>query len=134
MAIHQILVLGFPVRVRIVQRKKIIITNKNYVEIKRFSKVTDKVKEIGKSIEHTVTHPKETGKKVVEYVKKHPDEAIILGTSDIVPGVVAAKLAKAGKTKQAAIAGTIAALPIGGAYVSGKIAIRKWNEKRKKNK
>lgn len=39
-----------------------------------------------------------------------------------------------GKTKQAAIAGTIAALPIGGAYVSGKIAIRKWNEKRKKNK
>lgn len=132
MAIHQILVLGFPVRVRIVQRKKIIITNKNYVE--RFSKVTDKVKEIGKSIEHTVTHPKETGKKVVEYVKKHPDEAIILGTSDIVPGVVAAKLAKAGKTKQAAIAGTIAALPIGGAYVSGKIAIRKWNEKRKKNK
>lgn len=132
MAIHQILVLGFPVRVRIVQRKKIIITNKNYV--KRFSKVTDKVKEIGKSIEHTVTHPKETGKKVVEYVKKHPDEAIILGTSDIVPGVVAAKLAKAGKTKQAAIAGTIAALPIGGAYVSGKIAIRKWNEKRKKNK
>lgn len=135
MAIHQILVLGFPVRVRIVQRKKIIITNKNYVEsYKRFSKVTDKVKEIGKSIEHTVTHPKETGKKVVEYVKKHPDEAIILGTSDIVPGVVAAKLAKAGKTKQAAIAGTIAALPIGGAYVSGKIAIRKWNEKRKKNK
>ena len=101
------------------------------LRVKRFSKVTDKVKEIGKSIEHTVTHPKETGKKVVEYVKKHPDEAIILGTSDIVPGVVAAKLAKA---KQAAIAGTIAALPIGGAYVSGKIAIRKWNEKRKKNK
>lgn len=75
------------------------------LRVKRFSKVTDKVKEIGKSIEHTVTHPKETGKKVVEYVKKHPDEAIILGTSDIVPGVVAAKLAKAGKTKQAAIAG-----------------------------
>lgn len=70
------------------------------MRVKRFSKVTDKVKEIGKSIEHTVTHPKETGKKVVEYVKKHPDEAIILGTSDIVPGVVAAKLAKAGKTKQ----------------------------------
>lgn len=67
------------------------------LRVKRFSKVTDKVKEIGKSIEHTVTHPKETGKKVVEYVKKHPDEAIILGTSDIVPGVVAAKLAKAGK-------------------------------------
>lgn len=78
------------------------------LRVKRFSKVTDKVKEIGKSIEHTVTHPKETGKKVVEYVKKHPDEAIVLGTSDIVPGVVAAKLAKAGKTKQAAIAGTIA--------------------------
>ena len=104
------------------------------LRVKRFSKVTDKVKEIGKSIEHTVTHPKETGKKVVEYVKKHPDEAIILGTSDIVPGVVAAKLAKAGKTKQAAIAGTIAALPIGGAYVSGKIAIRKWTDKRTKNK
>lgn len=49
------------------------------LRVKRFSKVTDKVKEIGKSIEHTVTHPKETGKKVVEYVKKHPDEAIILG-------------------------------------------------------
>ena len=48
------------------------------LRVKRFSKVTDKVKEIGKSIEHTVTHPKETGKKVVEYVKKHPDEAIIL--------------------------------------------------------
>lgn len=104
------------------------------LRVKRFSKVTDKVKEIGKSIEHTVTHPKETGKKVVEYVKKHPDEAIVLGASDIVPGIVAAKLAKAGKTKQAAIAGTIAALPIGGAYVLGKIAIRKWNEKRKKNK
>ena len=69
------------------------------LRVKRFSKVTDKVKEIGKSIEHTVTHPKETGKKVVEYVKKHQDEAIILGTSDIVPGVVAAKLAKAGKNK-----------------------------------
>lgn len=41
------------------------------LRVKRFSKVTDKVKEIGKSIEHTVTHPKETGKKVVEYVKKH---------------------------------------------------------------
>ncbi len=64
------------------------------LRVKRFSKVTDKVKEIGKSIEHTVTHPKETGKKVVEYVKKHPDEAIILGTSDIVPGVVAANLQK----------------------------------------
>lgn len=36
------------------------------LRVKRFSKVTDKVKEIGKSIEHTVTHPKETGKKVVE--------------------------------------------------------------------
>lgn len=70
------------------------------LRVKKFSKVTDKVKEIGKSIEHTVTHPKETGKKVVEYVKKHPDEAIILGTSDIVPGVVAAKLAKAGKTNK----------------------------------
>lgn len=35
------------------------------LRVKRFSKVTDKVKEIGKSIEHTVTHPKETGKKVV---------------------------------------------------------------------
>lgn len=64
------------------------------LRVKRFSKVTDKVKEIGKSIEHTVTHPKETGKKVVEYVKKHPDEAIILGTSDIVPGVVAPNLQK----------------------------------------
>lgn len=53
------------------------------LRVKRFSKVTDKVKEIGKSIEHTVTHPKETGKKVVEYVKKHPDEAIILGTSEL---------------------------------------------------
>lgn len=30
------------------------------LRVKRFSKVTDKVKEIGKSIEHTVTHPKET--------------------------------------------------------------------------
>lgn len=29
------------------------------LRVKRFSKVTDKVKEIGKSIEHTVTHPKE---------------------------------------------------------------------------
>lgn len=27
------------------------------LRVKRFSKVTDKVKEIGKSIEHTVTHP-----------------------------------------------------------------------------
>lgn len=26
------------------------------LRVKRFSKVTDKVKEIGKSIEHTVTH------------------------------------------------------------------------------
>lgn len=72
------------------------------------------------------------GKKAAEYVKKHPDEAVVLGASNIVPGVVAAKLAKAGKTKQAAIAGSIAALPVGGAYVTGKVAVRKWNEKRKK--
>lgn len=69
------------------------------LRVKRFSKVTDKVKEIGKSIEHTVTHPKETGKKVVEYVKKHPDEAIILGTSDIVPGGCCCQTCKSWKNK-----------------------------------
>lgn len=42
------------------------------LRVKRFSKVTDKVKEIGKSIEHTVTHPKETGKEGGGVCKETP--------------------------------------------------------------
>lgn len=110
------------------------------MKIKRFSdqqetiaeKISAGIKKTGKSIGHAITHPKETGKKIGSYIKKHPDEAIVLGSSEIVPPVIAARLLKKGNKKGAAIAASITALPIGEGYIAGKVGYRTWKNKRKK--
>lgn len=41
-------------------------------------KLKEKAKNSYQSVKHAVTHPKETGKKAANYVKKNPDEAAAL--------------------------------------------------------
>ena len=93
---------------------------------------------IKKGINYAKTHTfKETataaGKGIGRYVKKNPDEAIVLTGSYAIPGVLAAKFLKAGKTKQAALVGSIAAFPIGEGYIAAKKGIIALKNKNKKN-
>lgn len=94
----------------------------------------DKLREravgVYQSDKHAVTHPKETGKKIANYIKKNPDEAAAVIGSNVIPGVVAARLAKKGNMKGATIAGAVTALPIGEAYVAAK-AVRRARMKNK---
>lgn len=94
----------------------------------------DKLREraigIYQSAKHAVTHPKETGKKIANYIRRNPDEAAAVIGSNIIPGVVAARLAKKGNMKGAAIAGAVTALPIGETYVAAK-AVRRARMKNK---
>lgn len=96
----------------------------------------DKLREravgVYQSAKHAVTHPKETGKKIANYIKKNPDEAAAVIGSNVIPGVVAARLAKKGNMKGAAISGAVTALPIGEAYVAAK-AVRRAKMKNKKD-
>lgn len=87
---------------------------------------------VGKGIKHAVTNPKETGKKVGKYIKDNPDEAAVLGASYAVPGIVAKKLAAAGKKKAAGAVLATAALPIGETYVAGKVALRERRKRKSK--
>lgn len=88
----------------------------------------DKLREraigVYQSAKNAITHPKETGKKIANYIKKNPDEAAAVIGSNVIPGVMAARLAKKGNMKGAAIAGAVTALPIGEAYVAAK-AVRR---------
>ena len=74
---------------------------------------------------------KKGSKAAWKYVKKNPDEAIVLTGSYAIPGVVAAKLLKSGKTKQAALVGSIAAFPIGEGYIATKKGIQAIKKKKK---
>ena len=64
-------------------------------------------------------------------IKKNPDEAIAVIGSNVVPLAMAGRFAKKGNKKAAAIAATAAALPIGEAYVAGKVALRSLKNKKK---
>lgn len=90
-----------------------------------------KAKSLYDSSEYTVTHLKETALKVGNYIKKNPDEAIAVIGSNVVPLAMAGRFAKKGNKKAAAIAATAAALPIGEAYVAGKVALRSLKNKKK---
>ena len=94
----------------------------------------DKLREravgVYQSAKHAVTHPKETGKKIANYIRRNPDEAAAVIGSNVIPGVVAARLAKKGNMKGAAIAGAVTALPIGETYVAAK-AVRRARMKNK---
>ena len=76
---------------------------------------------------------KKGSKAAWKYVKKNPDEAIVLTGSYAIPGVIATKLLKSGKTKQAALVGSIAAFPIGESYIAGKKSIQAYLKNKKKN-
>lgn len=67
-----------------------------------------------------------------KYTKNNPDEAIVLTGSYAIPGALAGKLLKAGKKKEAALVGSIAALPIGEGYIAGKKLIQAARNKKKK--
>lgn len=90
-----------------------------------------KAKSLQDSSKYTVTHPKETALKVGNYIKKNPDEAIAVIGSNVVPLAMAGRFAKKGNKKAAAVAATAAALPIGEAYVAGKVALRSLKNKKK---
>ena len=90
-----------------------------------------KAKSLYDSSKYAVTHPKETTLKVGNYIKKNPDEAIAVIGSNVVPLAMAGRFAKKGNKKAAAIAATAAALPIGEAYVAGKVALRSLKNKKK---
>ena len=83
-----------------------------------------KAKSLYDSSKYTVTHPKETALKVGNYIKKNPDEAIAVIGSNVVPLAMAGRFAKKGNKKAAA-------LPIGEAYVAGKVALRSLKNKKK---
>lgn len=68
-----------------------------------------------------------------KYTKNNPDEAIVLTGSYAIPGALAGKLLKAGKKKEAALVGSIAALPIGEGYIAAKKGIQVARNKDKKN-
>lgn len=90
-----------------------------------------KAKSLYDSSKYTITHPKEIALKVGNYIKKNPDEAIAVIGSNVVPLAMAGRFAKKGNKKAAAIAATAAALPIGEAYVAGKVALRSLKNKKK---
>lgn len=90
-----------------------------------------RTKSLYDSSKYTVTHPKETALKVGNYIKKNPDEAIAVIGSNVVPLAMAGRFAKKGNKKAAAIAATATALPIGEAYVAGKVALRSLKNKKK---
>lgn len=90
-----------------------------------------KAKSLYDSSKYAVTHPNETTLKVGNYIKKNPDEAIAVIGSNVVPLAMAGRFAKKGNKKAAAIAATAAALPIGEAYVAGKVALRSLKNKKK---
>lgn len=102
------------------------------VKKERFAKIKQ-------GINYAKTHTfKETataaGKGIGRYVKKNPDEAIVLVGSNTVPVIVASRLKKAGKTKMAALALSTAALPLGEGYIAAKKGIQAVIRKRKENK
>lgn len=102
------------------------------VKKERFAKIKQ-------GINYAKTHTfKETataaGKGIGRYVKKNPDEAIVLAGSYAIPGVLAARLLKAGKKKQAALVGSIAAFPIGEGYIAAKKGIQAAIKKKKEAK
>lgn len=87
-------------------------------------KAKDALVNTAKSAHHAVTNPKETAIKVGRYIKSNPDEAVMVIGSNVVPGAIAAKKAKDGDTKGAAMWGAVAAAPIGESYVLGKKGIK----------
>jgi hypothetical protein len=95
-------------------------------------KIKEKSSELYDSGKYAVTHPKETAKKIGNYIKKNPDEALVLGGSYVIPGTIAAKLAKKGNVKGAALAASVAALPIGESYIAAKLAYKAKKNKDKK--
>lgn len=84
-----------------------------------------------KSLKHSVTHPKETAVKLGKYIKENPDEAVMVIGSNVVPGAIAAKKAKEGDAKGAAMWTAAAAAPIGESYVIGKKGIKALLKKSK---
>ena len=121
-----------------------IIKRKNFSDTKNQEPVKkERFASIKKGINYAKTHTfKETataaGKGIGKYVKKNPDEAVVLTGSYTIPGVLAAKLLKTGKKKEAALVGSIAAFPIGEGYIAAKkgiqVAIKKNNEVKSKQK
>ena len=108
------------------------VKNQEPVKKERFAKIKQ-------GINYAKTHTfKETataaGKEVGNYIKKNPDEALVLAGSYTVPAIVASKLKKAGKTKMAALALSTAALPLGEGYIAAKKGIQAVIRKKKVNK
>lgn len=91
----------------------------------RTHSVKETVTEVGKGV-------RKGSKAAWKYTKKNPDEAIVLTGSYAIPGTIAAKLLKAGKKKEAALVGSIAAFPIGESYIAAKKGIQAWKNKKKK--
>lgn len=106
--------------------------NQELVKKERFAKIKQ-------GINYAKTHTfKEiattAGKGIGRYVKKNPDEAVVLTGSYAIPGVLAAELKKAGKTKMAGLVLSTAALPIGSGYIAAKKGIQATIKKKKKAK
>lgn len=117
-------------------KRKLYSEGKNQEPVKK-----ERSAKIKQGINYAKTHTlKETataaGKGIGRYVKKNPDEAVVLTGSYAIPGVLATKFLKAGKTKQAGLVGSIAAFPIGEGYVAAKkgiqVAIKKNKEAKAK--
>ena len=117
-----------------------IIKRKLYSEAKNQEPVKkERFAKIKQGINYAKTHTfKETataaGKGIGRYAKNNPDEFIVLGSSYAIPGVLAAKLKKAGKTKMAGLVLSTAALPIGEGYIAAKKGIQAAIKKKKEAK
>ena len=117
-----------------------IIKRKLYSDVKNQEPVKkERFAKIKQGINYAKTHTfKETataaGKGIGRYAKNNPDEFIVLGSSYAIPGVLAAKLKKAGKTKMAGLVLSTAALPIGEGYIAAKKGIQATIKKKKENK
>jgi hypothetical protein len=117
-----------------------IIKRKLYSDVKNQEPVKkERFAKIKQGINYAKTHTfKETataaGKGIGRYAKNNPDEFIVLGSSYAIPGVLAAKLKKAGKTKAAGLVLSTAALPIGEGYIAAKKGIQAAIRKKKENK
>ena len=115
-------------------KRKLYSDTKNQEPVKK-----ERFEKIKQGINYAKTHTfKETataaGKGIGRYVKKNPDEAMVLVGSNAIPGVLAVRLLKAGKTKQAALMGSIAAFPIGEGYIATKKGIQAAIKKKKEAK
>lgn len=124
-------------------RRKLYSENNNPGFISKISKgikntarsIADKTKQGYNFVKtHTAKETATTiGKAAKNYIKKNPDEAIVLTSSYAIPVGLGFYAKKKGKGKLGAAIAATSMLPIGESYIAGKKSIQAYLKNKKKN-